>query len=369
MNTGVKRIAILTSGGDAPGMNAAVRAAALLAIGQKVDVVGVERGYQGLLEDAFRPLGVKDVAGIIREGGTVLGSARCLEFHERTARDRARKNLAHRNVDALLVIGGNGSLAGLQALTDPAENSTGLKGVGIPASIDNDVGATRLAIGVDTAVNTIVDACDKISDTASAHNRTFIVEVMGRQCGYLAMSSAIASAANAVLFPEMERSEDEIVELVGRAVLHAQNRTERSRRVLVIKAEGVPVTTQRLKERLDTFCREHLGDTPKVETRITVLGHVVRGGRPSALDRQIASRLAHVAVRALLEGENRIMAAWLAPASLRPGLAQPAPSDPQCSLVNIDRVLEETRAMLDGTSEFVKWRKKLFREIEEVLVL
>lgn len=365
----MKRFAILTSGGDAPGMNAAVRAAALLGAHKGAEVFGVRHGYQGLLDDTLVALPPKDVAGIIREGGTVLGSARCLEFHQRSARDRARANLAARGIEGLVVIGGNGSLTGLQAITAAEENDTGLRGVGIPASIDNDVGVTRLAIGVDTAINTIVDACDKISDTASAHDRTFIVEVMGRDCGYLAMTSAIASAANAVLFPEMDKTEDEIVETVVRAVLTAQQRTERSKRVLVIKAEGVPITMDRLQARLTERLVEELGEVPATDSRVTVLGHVVRGGRPSALDRQIASRLANVAVQALLTGDSRVMAAWLPSAGLPEDLAKVSPTDPQCSLVDIDKVLSETRAMLDGSSPFVKWRKRAFSEIEGVLAL
>lgn len=366
----MKRFAILTSGGDAPGMNAAIRAATLLGAHKGCEIYGVRHGYQGLLEDTLIELPPPKVAGIIREGGTILGSARCLDFHGREARDRARENLARRGIEGLVVIGGNGSLTGLQALTHPDENTTGLAGVGIPASIDNDVGVTRLSIGVDTAINTIVDACDKISDTASAHDRTFIVEVMGRDCGYLAMTSAIASAANAVLFPEMDKSEDEIVETVVRAVLTAQERKERSKRVLVIKAEGVPITTERLKTRLSERLIEELGEVPAAtESRFTVLGHVVRGGRPSALDRQVASRLANVAVQALLTGDSRVMAAWLPSAGLPEELAKASPTDPQCSLVDIDKVLEETRAMLDGSSPFVKWRKRAFSEIEGVLAL
>ncbi|MEO1338386.1 MAG: 6-phosphofructokinase, partial [Myxococcota bacterium] len=195
----MKRVALLTSGGDAPGMNAAIRAATLLALHQGVEVFGVRRGYRGLVENDLIALKPGDVARIIREGGTILGSTRCLEFHQREVRDRARAHLAERGIDSLVVIGGNGSLTGMQALIDPNESDGQLKAIGIPASIDNDVGVTRLAIGVDTAINTIVEACDKLSDTASAHNRAFIVEVMGRQSGYLAMTSAIASAANAVL--------------------------------------------------------------------------------------------------------------------------------------------------------------------------
>lgn len=365
----MKRFAILTSGGDAPGMNAAVRAAALLGAAKGCEVYGVQHGYEGLLKGEITPLLPRDVAGIIREGGTMLGSARCLDFHNVAARNIARTHLTSHGIEGLVVIGGNGSLTGLKYLTDPAENSTGVRGVGIPASIDNDVGVTRLAIGVDTAINTIVEACDKISDTASAHDRTFIVEVMGRHCGYLAMTSAIASGANAVLFPEMDKSEDEIVDTVVRAVVTAQARTDRSKRVLVIKAEGVNIGAERLKELLDVRLKAALPNAPKIEARITVLGHVVRGGRPSALDRQIASRLANVAVQALLTGDSRVMAAWLPPSGLPTGAVKVSPSDPQCSLVDIDHVLRETDAMLDGTSSFVKWRKKAFADIEAVLAL
>ena len=366
----MKRIAILTSGGDAPGMNAAIRAATLLAIARGAQVLGVRHGYQGLLDGNLVPLTPREVGGIIREGGTILGSARCLAFHEPAARARAREHLESSGVEGLIVIGGNGSLTGLQAITRPEENDTGLLGVGLPASIDNDVGITRLAIGVDTAINTIVDACDKISDTASAHDRTFIVEVMGRSCGYLAMTSAIASAANAVLFPESGKNEDELVETVTNAVKLAQRRADRSKRVLVIKAEGVPIPTERLRERVDARLAEELGaERGAIETRVTVLGHVVRGGRPSALDRQIASRLAHAAVGGLFAGLTRKMAAWLPPGALSEEIATPADGDPQCSLIDLDAVLKETNAMLDGSSDFVKWRKKAFEEIEGVLAL
>ncbi len=365
----MKRFAILTSGGDAPGMNAAVRAAVLLGTAKGCEVFGVQHGYEGLLNDDLVLLRPEDVQGLIREGGTWLGSARCLEFHKVEARNRARDHLKARGIEGLLVIGGNGSLTGLAALTHPDENDIGLRGVGIPASIDNDVGATRLAIGVDTAINTIVEACDKISDTASAHDRAFIVEVMGRECGYLAMTSAIASAANAVLFPEMDKDEDEIVQTVLRAIVKAQGRTGRSKQVLIIKAEGVKIGTDRLTQRLGEELKKALPDVPPIETRVTVLGHVVRGGRPSALDRQIASRLANVAVQALLTGENRVMAAWLPPAGLSEEVAKTSPSDPQCALVSIDHVLADTASMLDGSSPFVKWRKKAFAEIEDVLSL
>ncbi len=364
----MRRIAILTSGGDAPGMNAAVRAATLLGVGKGLEVFGVQRGYQGLLDDELIELGPRDVGAIIRDGGTMLGSARCLDFHEAARRDDARRVLAARGIEGLIVIGGNGSLTGLLALTDPAECDIPLKGIGIPASIDNDLAITRLAIGVDTAINTIVEACDKISDTASAHDRTFIVEVMGRRCGYLAMTSAIASAANAVLFPEMDKSDDEVVETVVRAVVRAQQRTERNKRVLVIKAEGVDIPIERLKARVDERVREETGRT-NIETRVTVLGHVVRGGRPSALDRMIGSRLANAAVGGLLEGHSRMMTAWTPPSAVPTEHVKKARSDPQVSLVDLEYTLRETKAMLEGTSNFVKWRQKVFAEIEEVLSL
>ena len=191
-----RHMAILTSGGDSPGMNAAIRAGTMLAIAKGWSVVGIEHGYRGLLDGRFVPLTPADVAGIIREGGTILGSARCREFLQRPTRDLARTRLREAGVTDLLVIGGNGSLAGAAALADPSEaGEQPVRVVGIPASIDNDVGLTGLAIGVDTAMNTIVEACDKISDTASALDRTFLVEVMGRDCGYLAMTSGIAAAA------------------------------------------------------------------------------------------------------------------------------------------------------------------------------
>jgi 6-phosphofructokinase 1 len=205
----MKTIGVLTSGGDAPGMNAAIRAITLIGLSRGVRVVGVERGYRGLMQGEFRELGAADVGGILREGGTVLGSARCEEFLQPEARAEARARMAERRVEGLIVVGGNGSLAGAHALSDPKEaGAGGVRVIGLPASIDNDIGVTRMAIGVDTAVNTIVDACDKIADTASAHHRTFFVQVMGRQCGYLAMAAYVASGADVVLFPEAGKTKD-----------------------------------------------------------------------------------------------------------------------------------------------------------------
>jgi 6-phosphofructokinase 1 len=364
-----KKVGILTSGGDAPGMNAAVRAATLLLRAGDAEVVGVRHGYRGVLEGDFMPLMPEQVAEIIREGGTILGSTRCLEFMERAGRDKGRAKLREAGIDGLLTIGGNGTLTGAAALSDPEElGDQRLSVVGLPASIDNDIGLTGMAIGVDTAMNTIVDACDKICDTASAHDRTFLVEVMGRDCGYLAMTSAVAAAADAVLFPEADKSVDDLVQTVLKAIHKARARTSRNKRVLVIVAEGAGISMAQMKEQIEAQLKQELGESAgQVETRVTVLGHVVRGGRPSAFDRLLATRLAHVAVRALLEGKTRKMAAWLLPADLPPEVAQRSEADPYCMLVELTAVLTETSRLLSGSSPLAQWRKRIFEEVEDVL--
>lgn len=367
----VQRIAILTSGGDAPGMNAAVRAAAMVALSRGVDVVGVKYGFRGLLNGDFMPLDVAKVAGIIREGGTILGSARCPEIHTRQGRETVRRQLAEAGVDGLLVIGGDGSLTGAQALTNPDEVADfATRVIGVPASIDNDIGLTGMAIGVDTAMNTIMNACDNIVDTASAFDRTFIVEVMGRQSGYLAMTAGIAAGADAVLFPESRRSAEELVEAVTTAALEATRHKDRPRSALIVKAEGSSLSPEQLQERVDRRLAEHSeSGEPVVETRVTVLGHVVRGGRPTAFDRVVASRLAHVGVRALLEGQTRKMAGWMLPVEPPNDVATRSSADPYCWLVDIEAVLAETQRMRDGTSPLVEWRARIFEDIEDVLMM
>jgi 6-phosphofructokinase 1 len=372
------KLALLTSGGDAPGMNAAIRSATLLAHDAGLEVLGVRLGYYGLVRGDFVQLRPEDVAGIQREGGTVLGSARLPAFADRTVRDLARRRLAEAGVEHALVIGGNGSLTGARALGDPDELLGQRLGVvGVPASIDNDVGLTGLSIGVDTAVNTIVDACDKIADTASAHGRTFFVEVMGRDCGYLAMQSGIAAGADLVLFPESGRDEAAVVDAVVSTIVAARARPRPPKRVLVIKAEGVPVTVERLKALVDARLATTvaasapadptLPETPLLlETRVSVLGHIVRGGRPSAADRVMAGRLGFAAVKALLAGETRVMAAWAQAAAPPPG-ARTSPGDPHCWLVELDAVLAETRRLLDGTSPTVRWRTRIFEEVEALM--
>lgn len=368
---GVKRIGILSSGGDAPGMNAAIRAATLVGRSLGADVVGVERGYKGLLEDAFVTLAPADVQGILRDGGTILGSARCKEFHRREVRDQARAILARRGVDGLIVIGGNGSLTGALHLADPAELAgQPLAVIGLPASIDNDLGFTGMSIGVDTAMNTIVEACDKIADTATAHDRTFIIEVMGRDCGYLAMTSAIAVGADLALFPEAGKPEAAIVDQIVDTVLTVRSRSRKSRRVIIIKAEGVAVATERLKQLVDERLRERSpGGPTQIETRVTVLGHVVRGGRPSAADRLMASRLGNVAVRALLAGENHKMVAWMPPTEVPEDAGHPSPADPKCWLVDLAAVLVETENLLQGRSPLTRWRAGAFDDVKDALLL
>ncbi|MCA9517810.1 MAG: 6-phosphofructokinase [Myxococcales bacterium] len=363
-------IAILSSGGDAPGMNAAIRAATAVIASAGYQPMGVRYGYRGLIAGDLVPLGPDQVATILREGGTMLGSARCQEFMTLEGRATARARLTAAGVRGLVVIGGNGSLAGAMALTDPAEAGPDFACavMGVPASIDNDIGLTGMAIGVDTAMNTIVEACDKISDTASAHDRTFIVEVMGRACGYLAMTAAVAAGADAVLFREAEKTPDEVVASVVKTVMHARARAGRPKRVLVIKSEGTPISNDELKTRVDAELRARLGpDTPPVETRVTVLGHVVRGGRPSAFDRLLASRLANVAVRGLLAGHHREMAAWLLPGDLPPDVGVRSTDDPYCFLVGLDAVQRETARLLEGTSDLAVWRRTVFHDVEDIL--
>lgn len=354
-------------------MNAAIRAVTLIGRAAGADILGVERGYRGLLEDAFVPLMPGDVAGILRDGGTMLGSARCKEFHQREVRDRARAILAKREVDGIVVIGGNGSLTGALNLAKPEEIGSGrpLAIAGIPASIDNDLGYTGLSIGVDTAMNTIVEACDKIADTATAHDRTFIIEVMGRDCGYLAMTSAIAVGADLALFPEANKPEEKIIDQIVETVLAIRKRQRRARRVLIIKAEGVHVPVDRMKTLVDAKLRERSPDAEPaaIETRVTVLGHVVRGGRPSAFDRLLGSRLGNVAVRALLAGTSHKMAAWMSHIEMPPSIGTRSPFDPHVWLVDLQAVLDETENLIAGKSPLARWRAGAFEEIEDALLL
>ena len=354
------KVAILTSGGDAPGMNAAVRDAVAVALPLGLELLGVRNGYRGLVDDDLAPLKRADVTGWIRRGGSVLGTARCLDFHEPEVRARAANNLRQRGVSGLIVIGGNGSLAGAHAMaSEVGADGQPLRVMGLPASIDNDIACTSLSIGVDTALNTITEACDRILDTASAHHRTFIVEVMGRACGYLAMTSAVAAGADGVLFPEANLNSEELIERVVEIIQGAYLPEVGRQRVLIVKSEGVITAATDLKQGVDARLSELV---LPVETRVTVLGHVVRGGSPTAADRLIAGRLAHAAVRGLTLGLSDVMAGWHV---LRmPGLPQGQlfEADPYISFWPLEQVLHETACIADGSSPVTQWRVRLLRE-------
>ena len=350
------RIGILTSGGDAPGMNGAIRSVTRGGLARGHTVLGIRHGYEGLLAADAVALSLAEVDGISRYGGTLLGSARSTLFPTEEGQELAVQRLNELDLGGLVVVGGNGSLAGAHALAQ----RTSCQVVGLPASIDNDVGHTRLAIGVDTAVNTIVEACDRISDTARAHRRAFIVEVMGRDCGYLAMRAGIAADADAILYGERQESEDTVVERLGGLLRDSFTDDRGKKRVLIVKAEGMGVPTHRLVERLQAVLER---DVPGVGIRATILGHLVRGGSPSALDRLIAQRLALSAVLALEQGATDVMMAW------EPRDVGQATVDPSVRRVALSEVLEETRRMLSGTSETMQGRLALLAKAEGIIAL
>jgi 6-phosphofructokinase 1 len=285
------KIAVLTSGGDAPGMNAAVRAVARTAFAHHGEAVGIEAGYSGLIEGRFQPLSNRGVGGILQRGGTVLGTARSPRFATPEGQELAVRRLEEAGVEGLVVIGGEGSLTGALRLQE-----RGIKVVGIPATIDNDVWGTDTAIGVDTALNTALEAIDRIKDTASSHQRAHVVEVMGRRCGYLALMSAIAGGAEAVLVPEFEPRAEQIMRAFRRAWEQGKPH------FIVVAAEGAPLSAEEFHE----YVNEAGGG---VESRMTVLGHVQRGGSPTAFDRILASRMGTAAVGALSESESGVMIA------------------------------------------------------------
>jgi 6-phosphofructokinase 1 len=349
------RIAVLTSGGDAPGMNAAIRTVALTGTSRGHEVLGVRRGYEGLLAADVIPFPLGSTDGITGLGGTILGSARCAEFVKPEGQALALRRLGELGVDALVVIGGNGSLTGAHHLAEAGP----VKIIGLPASIDNDIGHTGLAIGVDTAVNTIVEACDRISDTARAHRRAFVVEVMGRRCGFLAMRAGLAAEADAILYGEQGIGEDETIHRLRNILRRCFAPERMKKRVLIVKSEGVAIPTQRLTARLQEHLRD---DAPGVDIRETILGHVVRGGHPTALDRLIAQRLGYGAVLAAEAGLSDVMLGWDVPADV--GAATP---DKSVRVVPLATMLAETARLLDGTSPAVQRRIKLLTAVEDIL--
>lgn len=288
----MKRIGVLTSGGDAPGMNACLRAVVRTALLYDIETLGVKRGYAGLISGDAEILTSRSVGGIARWGGTIIQTARSDEFMTPEGFQQALENIRQLGIEGLIVIGGDGSLRGALAL-----HKAGVSCVGVPASIDNDVCGTCFAIGVDTATETILEAIDKLKDTASAHERAFVVEVMGRMCGYLALAAGVAGGAEMVIAPEEPTSIEEILAAMARA------RERGKPHFIVVVAEGA-------KPRAAEIC-EAMKNTPHpaFEPRLTVLGHVQRGGSPSAFDRLMATKLGAGAVDALLRGQSGVMAA------------------------------------------------------------
>lgn len=283
----MKRIAVLTSGGDAPGMNAAIRAATRTAVERGVEVVGVRRGYEGLIRGEFRQLTARDVAGIIELGGTMLESMRCPDFKTAAGICRAVAALDDAGIEGVIVIGGDGSQAGALALA-----RAGVAVNGVASTIDNDLYGTEMSIGVDTALNVALEAIDRLRTTAVSHRRLFIVEVMGRHCGYLALTAGLAGGAEVIVTPERDIPPSEVLEL-----LHEAHRRGK-RHAVVVVAEGSQANGSCLLQ----YLKE--AQEPYFEPRLTVLGHVQRGGHPGAFDRILATRLAARAAELLLDGET-----------------------------------------------------------------
>lgn len=283
----MKRIAVMTSGGDAPGMNAAIRAVVRSGIYHGLEVYGVYRGYAGLIQGDFQPLTQGSVGDIIHRGGTILYSARCPEFQEEYGQKKAIEQLRQFQIDGLVVIGGDGTFRGAQKLT-----ALGYPTIGIPGTIDNDIPGTDFTIGFDTAINTVIEAIDKIRDTASSHDRTYVVEVMGRDAGDIALWSGVAAGAESILIPEATNDLDEII-------LRLRRSYERGKKYsIILVAEGIGSGTE-----IGEKVKEETG----WETRVTVLGHIQRGGKPTAFDRVLASRMGAKAVDLLLNQKHNQM--------------------------------------------------------------
>lgn len=284
----MKKIAVMTSGGDCPGMNAAIRSIVRTGIACGIDVYGIQQGYKGLMDGNIKMLTSRDVSNTISRGGTFLRSARSLEFKTPEGQSKAVDNLENLGIEGVIVIGGDGSLTGAKALYD----NFGVKVIGLPGSIDNDIYGTSISIGVDTALNTIVHAIDMINETASSHDRTFIIEVMGRNCGYLALMSGIACGAEAVIIPEIEYKLENIISKIKTRYEEGKSRSI----VVVAEGAGSAIDFGKAFQLIGGF-----------DTRITVLGHLQRGGGPTYFDRILASRMGAAAVNGLVDGRAGVM--------------------------------------------------------------
>lgn len=287
----LKRIGILTSGGDAPGMNACIRSSVRNALFHELEPIGIMEGFNGLVHNHFKKLQSRDVGNILQRGGTILRSARSTEFMTKEGRKKAFENLSAQEIDALIIIGGNGSFTGAKVFFE----EFGVPYVGVPGTIDNDLYGTDFTIGFDTACNTVVEAVDKIKDTAASHNRLFFIEVMGRDSGYIALNAGIATGAEDILLPETRTNVDELIATLMKGKKHKKNSS------IVIVSEGddgggAMTIAEEVQKRYNQY-----------DTRVTILGHLQRGGKPTASDRVSASRMGHAAVEALISGESGIM--------------------------------------------------------------
>ena len=286
----IKNIGVLTSGGDSPGMNAAIRAVVRASLYHNLTVTGILRGYEGLIQGDFIPMEGKSVANIIQRGGTILKTARCKAFRTFEGRKLAHKNLVDNDIDALIVIGGDGTFTGANIFSKEFNFPV----IGLPGTIDNDLAGTDFTIGYDTAINTVVNAVDKIRDTAESHDRLFLVEVMGRDSGLIALRSGIGVGAEAIMIPEAKMGVDDLITRIE------NGRKDKASKIIIVaegdEAGGAYVVGEALKEKF-----------PNSDIRISVLGHIQRGGKPSCMDRVLASRFGVAAVEGLLEGKTNMM--------------------------------------------------------------
>jgi len=292
MKTFFKKIGVLTSGGDAPGMNAALRAVVRTAAYHKAECVGIQQGYQGLIDNKVRVMNARSVNNIINKGGTVLKSARCLEFRTKEGRQTAFKTVQKHGIEALVIIGGDGSFTGAMIF----QSEFNIPVIGIPGTIDNDIFGTSHTIGYDTALNTVIEAIDKIRDTAISHNRLFFVEVMGRDAGHIALNAGIGAGAEEVLIPEEDMGLDRLLDSLKRSEKSGKSSS------IVVVAEG-DKTGKNVFE-IAEYVEKNM---PYYDVRVSVLGHMQRGGSPSCFDRVLASRMGVYAVEALLQGKSNMM--------------------------------------------------------------
>jgi 6-phosphofructokinase 1 len=296
MSNTIKKIGVLTSGGDSPGMNAAIRSVVRTCAYHNIECIGIYRGYQGMIEGDFKEMGPRSVNNIINKGGTILKSARSKEFMSAEGRKKAFDNLSAAGIEALVVIGGDGSFTGAEIFN----NEYGFPVMGIPGTIDNDIFGTSHTLGFDTALNTVVDCIDKIRDTASSHNRLFLVEVMGRDAGHIALNAGIGAGAEEILIPEENLGLERLLESLQKSKASGKSSS------IVVIAEGDKIGKNVFE--LKDYIEENL---PEYDIRVSVLGHMQRGGSPSCFDRVLARRLGVKAVESIIEGKTNFMVGLL----------------------------------------------------------